>query len=168
MAEGEGAVSLKWIIVSVGKIREDYLRRGVFDYLTRLKPYVSIELIEGLEVNIGSKATLAEIRKGVVEEGRRILDKVRREDILVALDEKGRLMDSLELAEWLQAAICQGKGRVVVVIGGPNGLADEVKKRADLVLSLSRLTFPHQMAVLIWVEQLYRCLRIMRGEPYHK
>jgi 23S rRNA (pseudouridine1915-N3)-methyltransferase len=80
----------------------------------------------------------------------------------------GKALDSLELADWLREQILDGQKETAFVIGGPLGLAPDVLERADLVLSLSRMTFPHQMARLILLEQIYRAFRIMRGEPYHR
>jgi 23S rRNA (pseudouridine1915-N3)-methyltransferase len=100
-------------------------------------------------------------------EGEAILERIRGGSVVV-LDRQGMALDSLELAQWLEERVLEGRGEITWVLGGPLGLDASVKAKADLLLSLSRLTFPHQMARLLLMEQIYRCFRIMRHEPYHR
>lgn len=159
---------MRLVIISVGKIKEGYLKEGVRDFVTRLRPYVNVELIEGLEEKTPPDPSPAQIAAVVEKEGERILERVRDQDFLVALDARGRMMDSETLAETMQNCMNKGISRVVFAVGGSHGLSPAVLQRADLTLSLSRMTFLHQMAVLILLEQIYRGFKIIRGEPYHK
>ncbi len=103
------------------------------------------------------------------EEAQAILDKLKRHSgPMIALDRKGKALDSPELAAGLHKMILEGKTEVTFVIGGPQGIAPEVLHKADLILSFSKMTFPHQMMRVILLEQIYRSFRIMHGEPYHK
>lgn len=159
---------MKYRIISVGKIREKFYALGVDEYLKRLVPYASIELIEGLEEKVPPRAGAKEVEKVLRKEGERILALVGDNEILVVLDVQGRQLSSEELAGCLEEWNMSGLSRVNLVIGGSHGLADAVKKRADRSLSFSQMTFPHQMAVLILTEQVYRGFKILKGEPYHK
>lgn len=156
------------VIVSVGKIRERYLREGVNDFLTRLRPYASMDWIDSLEEKILPHPSALQINSILEKEGHKILSKLRDKDFLVALDARGKSMTSEDLALTIQDLLGQRLPRIVFVVGGSHGLSPEVLKRANLILSLSQLTFPHQMAVLILLEQLYRSFKIIKGEPYHK
>lgn len=156
------------VIVSVGKIRERYLREGVNDFLTRLRPYASMDWIDSLEGKILPHPSALQINSILEKEGHKILSKLRDKDFLVALDARGKSMTSEDLALTIQDLLGQRLPRIVFVVGGSHGLSPEVLKRANLILSLSQLTFPHQMAVLILLEQLYRSFKIIKGEPYHK
>lgn len=121
------------------------------------------------EAHIKEAASLAEGKLAMQEEALAILDKLKRHNgPVIALDRTGKDLDSPGLAAWLQKMILEGKGEVAFVIGGPLGLAPEVTERADLLLSFSKMTFPHQMMRIILLEQIYRSFRIIHGEPYHK
>jgi 23S rRNA (pseudouridine1915-N3)-methyltransferase len=159
---------LRYRIISVGKIREKFYAQGVAEYLKRLQPYSSMELVEGLEEKVPLRVGTKEILKIIDKEGERILSLVGENELLIALDIQGMMATSEELAQCIQEWNMSGVSRVNLVIGGSHGLADAVKRRADRTLSFSKMTFPHQMAVLILVEQIYRAFRIIRGEPYHK
>lgn len=159
---------MRYRIISVGKIREAFYLNGIKEYLKRIEPYASIELIDGLEEKTNPRAGEIEIVKILTKEGERILKLVGEDDILIALDIKGRSVNSEAWADLLQQCNLSGKPRIDLVIGGSHGLSEEVKKRANHRISFSPMTFPHQMAVLILSEQLYRGFKILRGEPYHK
>jgi 23S rRNA (pseudouridine1915-N3)-methyltransferase len=159
---------VRYRIISVGKIKEPFYLDGVKEYLKRLQPYARVELIDGLEEKTDPRAGEAEIERILAREGERVLKLVDEDDILVALDISGRSVSSEEWAKLLKECNWSGKPRVDLVIGGSHGLAPEVKKRAQHRISFSPMTFPHQMAVLILSEQLYRGFKILRGEPYHK
>lgn len=159
---------MKYRIISVGKIREKFYAQGIEEYLKRLTPYATLELVAGLEEKVPPRAGAKEIEKVLAREGERILNLVGAEEMLVVLDVQGDLLSSQELASRLETWNQSGQYRVNLVIGGAHGLADSVKKRAQASISVSRMTFPHQMAVLILAEQIYRGFKILKGEPYHK
>ncbi len=154
-------------IICLGKMKEKYLQQGVDDYLARLKPYARVEWLELAEVREtgeGEKARLETLDL----EAQRINRYVRQEAHQVILAEEGTMMTSLELANYLEKLALAGKSKLDMVIGSHLGLSASLKQKADLLLSLSALTFPHLLARLILLEQLYRSFKIRRGEPYHK
>jgi 23S rRNA (pseudouridine1915-N3)-methyltransferase len=161
-------------IIAVGRIRERYWQDALADYARRLQPYARLEIIEVPEARIPESASPAESEKAMAQEAEGILARLRRqkqqrqEGLVVALDRNGKALNSLELADWLGGQILKGPAEITWIIGGPLGLHPSILKRADLVLSFSRLTFPHQMMRLILLEQIYRSFRILHHEPYHK
>ncbi len=156
-------------ILSVGRLREKYWQEAAADYARRLRPYGRVEIIEIREARIPDNASTAEEEKAIAEEAEGILAKLKKQEgPVVVLDRKGRALDSLELAEWLGKRTMEGPSEITWIIGGPLGLDSSVLRRADLILSLSRLTFPHQMMRIILLEQIYRSFRILHHEPYHK
>lgn len=156
-------------IVAVGRLRERYWQEGSAEYLRRLSTYTRIEVVEVPESRSECLGPADEARS-MDQEGARILAKIRPRDdaIIVALDGEGISMDSLGLAGWIESRILEGKKEITWIIGGPLGLAPAVLEMADLRLSFSKLTFPHQMMRLILLEQIYRSFRIIKGEPYHR
>ena len=154
-------------ILAVGRLKEDYLRAAAADYATRLKPYLQLEVVEVPDLPDPPHASPAAITRVQEEEGAALLRRVEPEETLVALDGRGRMMSSEELAEFLRPYFARG-GRLSFAIGGSHGLGRAVLARADLILSLSPLTFPHGLARIILLEQLYRAVKILRGEKYHK
>jgi len=163
-----GEEELKYRIISVGKIREPFFRQGIQEYVKRLQPYAPTELVDGLEERLEPRAGEKEIGKALEKEGERVLSLVHENEMVVALDIKGRSLSSERLARAMQEWNESGQARVNFIVGSSHGLSELVKDRADLLLSFSPMTFPHQMAVLILAEQLYRGFRIIKGEPYHK
>ncbi len=159
---------MKYRIISVGKIREPFYDKGIQEYLKRLKPYTSIELIDGLEEKINPKAGAGEIDKCLQKEGAKVIDLVSGDEIVIAFDIKGELLSSEEWAQYIEQLNVRSSSRVNMVIGGSFGLDDKVKRRAERLISFSRMTFPHQMAVLMLTEQIYRGFKINKREPYHK
>lgn len=147
-------------IIAVGKIREGFIREGIAEYLKRLQPYAKVEIIEIDDVPDDDP-------KAMVKEGERILKRIDSDEMLVCLDRLGKAISSVELADQMKDFEMQGK-RVNFIIGGSNGLDPEVLKRAQLTISFSKLTFPHQLFRLMLVEQIYRAFKIGRGEKYHK
>ncbi len=152
----------------MGKIREPFYLEGVREYLKRLAPYTSIELIEGLEEKIGPRAGEKEVQSILRKEAEKIKRWLDKDEILVVLDLEGQVRSSEEIARQLEKWNASGKSRVTFLLGAAHGLANEIKKEAQESISLSRMTFPHQMAVLILAEQIYRGFKILKGEPYHK
>ncbi len=154
-------------IIAVGKIKEEFFKRGIEHYLIRLQPYSKVKIIELQEAKAGEKGNFQE-EKALEEEAMEIVKNTRDDAHLIALAVEGKKMTSEELAFYLERLLVEGKSKVDFIIGGPSGLAENIKKRGDLCLSLSDLTFPHRLVRLILLEQLYRCFKIIRGEPYHK
>jgi 23S rRNA (pseudouridine1915-N3)-methyltransferase len=156
-------------IMAVGRLREIYWQNGVADYVRRLRPYARVEIIEIPAARIPENASSTEGARAISQESEAILDRLKRNaGMAVALDRNGTPLDSLELAEWLRKQMLDGQREVAWIIGGPLGLSPQVIERAESVLSLSRLTFPHQMVRLMLLEQIYRGFRIIHHEPYHK
>ncbi len=156
-------------IIAVGRLREKYWQDAVADYICRLRPYVRLEIFEVMEARIPEKASVNDEKKVLTKEGLAIMEKLERHDCpVIVLDRKGKALDSLELACWLEKRILEGRSEIIFVIGGPLGLDAHVLERANLILSFSEMTFPHQLMRLILIEQLYRSVRIIHHEPYHK
>ena len=146
---------MKINLVTVGKLKEKFLVEGVNEYLKRIKIFSRIDVKE-----------ISECRT-VDEEGKKLLAQVPRDSFLIVLDVAGNEFSSEELAEKISELTLRGVADITFLIGGAFGLSDEVRRAADLRLSLSRMTFTHQMARLVIVEQIYRAFKINRGEPYH-
>lgn len=159
---------MKYYIYSVGKVREEFYLRGIREYLKRLRPYISIELIDGLEEKVSPTANTKEIEKAIQKEGLKILKNISPPDLVILLDIEGRRLDSPGFADMLANYNLSGSKRIIFIIGSSHGVSPEIKNRANRIISFSPLTFPHQMAVLILVEQIYRGFKILRNEPYHK
>jgi 23S rRNA (pseudouridine1915-N3)-methyltransferase len=156
-------------IIAVGRLREKYWQDAASDFARRLRPYARLENVEVSEAHLKVAASQPEVKKAMQEEAQAILDKLKRHSgPVIALDRRGKALDSPELAAGLHKMILEGKTEVAFVIGGPQGIAPEILQRADQILSFSKMTFPHQMMRVILLEQIYRCFRIMHGEPYHK
>lgn len=163
-----GVAALKITIIAVGKLKEKYLRDGVNEYYKRLSRFCEIEMVEVNEEEAPeglSSAQEAQLKK---KEAERIIKKIKDGSIVIALDIKGCRVDSEAFAKKLEEYMISGKSHITFIIGGSLGLDDELVKRADFRLSLSDMTFPHQLARLILLEQLFRCFKIINGEPYHK
>ena len=155
-------------MLAVGKIKEKYLVQGISEYAKRLSRYCKLEIVEVADEKTPDKAgdaVEAEIKE---TEGRRLLKYIREGDYVVALAIQGKMLDSIELSKLVENLGIQGESSLVFVIGGSLGLSDEVMRRADYLLSFSKMTFPHQMMRMILLEQIYRGYRIMMREPYHK
>lgn len=159
---------MKIRLLTVGKIKENYLVQGIREYEKRLSRYCKLEIIEVPDEKTPDKASDALEAQIRDTEGRRILKYIRDDDYVIALAIQGKMPDSVELSQFMENLGIQGKSSVVFVIGGSLGLSDEVLKRSDYQLSFSRMTFPHQLMRMILLEQIYRGYRIMMHEPYHK
>lgn len=159
---------MKITIVSVGKIKEKYLRDALAEYGKRLSRYCKLEFTEVADEKTVDKAGEAFNRQVKEKEGARILNCLKPDAFVIALAIEGSMMDSEEFAEKIRRLGVSGVSHIQFVIGGSLGLAEEVLRRADLLLSFSRMTFPHQLMRVILLEQIYRGYRIISGEPYHK
>ncbi|MHB1125839.1 MAG: 23S rRNA (pseudouridine(1915)-N(3))-methyltransferase RlmH [Bacillota bacterium] len=155
-------------IIAVGKIKEKYLQEGLQEYRKRLAPYTSLEVIEVNDEKIPDKAHRAEEERVKEKEGEGIISSLPASSYVIALDIQGRMFSSPELAEHLDSLALSGRSNLALIIGGSLGLSRSVLQRADLCLSFSKMTFPHQLMRLILLEQIYRAFKISRGEPYHK
>lgn len=155
-------------IVTVGKLKEKYLKQGIEEYLKRLTAYAKVDVIEVADEKAPEVLSELEMVQVKQKEGERILAKISQDTYVIALAIQGKLSSSEELADSLDKLATYGKSKIAFVIGGSLGLSEEVIKRSNEQLSFSRMTFPHQLMRLILVEQIYRAFRINRGEPYHK
>lgn len=155
-------------IITVGKLKEKYLKQGIDEYLKRLSSYAKVEMIEVADEKAPEELSLVEMDQVKQKEGERILSKLHPDTYVIALAIEGKMKSSEELAEGLDKLATYGKSKVAFVIGGSLGLSSQVLQRANEKLSFSKMTFPHQLMRLILVEQVYRTYRINRGEPYHK
>ncbi|MGZ4159433.1 MAG: 23S rRNA (pseudouridine(1915)-N(3))-methyltransferase RlmH, partial [Neobacillus sp.] len=153
-------------IVTVGKLKEKYLKLGIDEYLKRLSAYAKVEVIEVADEKAPEELSELEMVQVKLKEGERILAKISQDAFVIALAINGKLQSSEELADSLDKLATYGKSKIAFVIGGSLGLSEEVLKRSNEQLSFSRMTFPHQLMRLILVEQIYRAFRINRGEPY--
>ena len=159
---------MKITVITVGKIKEKYLRDAVAEYVKRLSRYCKLEIIE-----VADEKTLDQASETVEEqirdkEGERILKCIRDDMYVITLEIGGKMLSSEELADKINMLGIQGQSSVAFVIGGSIGLGREVLKRSDYALSFSKMTFPHQLMRVILLEQVYRSYRIINGEPYHK
>ncbi|MDE7477070.1 MAG: 23S rRNA (pseudouridine(1915)-N(3))-methyltransferase RlmH [Lachnospiraceae bacterium] len=154
--------------VTVGKIKEKYFRDAVAEYQKRLSKYCKLDIIEVVDEKTPDKAS--EILENQIKqkEAERILKNIKENAYCIALTIDGKKYDSVHLAEHIEKLGLRGKSNLVFVIGGSLGLHDSVILRADEQLSFSDMTFPHQLMRVILIEQIYRCYRIINGEPYHK
>ncbi|MEH7436100.1 23S rRNA (pseudouridine(1915)-N(3))-methyltransferase RlmH [Neobacillus drentensis] len=155
-------------IVTVGKLKEKYLKLGIEEYVKRLTAYAKIDVVEVADEKAPEELSELEMKQVKQKEGERILAKISPDTYVIALAIQGKLQSSEELADTLDKLATYGKSKIAFVIGGSLGLSEEVLKRSNEQLSFSRMTFPHQLMKLILVEQIYRAFRINRNEPYHK
>ena len=159
---------MKISVISVGKIKEKYLRDAVAEYVKRLSRYCRLEMIEVADEKTPDQAGEAAEEAIRAKEGERLLNYIREDMYVITLEINGKMLTSEEFAEKIETLGIQGKSSIAFVIGGSIGLGKEVLKRSDLALSFSKMTFPHQLMRVILLEQVYRAYRIINGEPYHK
>ncbi len=155
-------------IISVGKIKEKYLKLGIEEFSKRLSKYSKLEFIELDDEKCPENLSEKDILIVKEKEGNKILSKIKNNSYVIALAIDGKNLSSEELAEKISSLAVSGKSHITFVIGGSLGLSDDVLKRANYKLSFSKMTFPHQLMKLILLEQVYRAFRINNNEPYHK
>lgn len=155
-------------IITVGKLKEKYLKQGIAEYTKRLQKYAKVQLIEVTDEKAPETLSSKEMEQVKAKEGERILQHIQDRDYVFALAILGKEYDSVELAEQVKQLQIHGTSKLCFVIGGSLGLAPSVLHRANAQLSFGRLTYPHQLMRLILVEQIYRVFRINHNEPYHK
>ncbi len=156
---------MKIKIIALGKIKEKFLKDGIDEFLKRLTPYTSIEIIEIPPIEIKDENLTSKILE---QEGEKILSHIKPPVFVITLEINGTMLSSEEFASKIESLTNEGISEVVFVIGSSCGLSNIVSKRANLKLSLSKMTFLHQFTRLILLEQIYRAFKIIKGETYHK
>ncbi len=154
-------------IIAVGKLKEKATKALVDEYLKRLQPYSRTEIIEVSDEPNSSEVEAEELRVKRIE-GERILKQIKKDSYVILLDLRGREMSSPKLAEKISEINSYHASNITFIIGGSLGVSDEVVKRADLLLKLSEMTFPHNLVRILILEQIYRAYKILNHEPYHK
>ncbi|WP_036577996.1 23S rRNA (pseudouridine(1915)-N(3))-methyltransferase RlmH [Oceanobacillus picturae] len=159
---------MKITLVSVGKLKEKYLKQGIQEYMKRLSAYAKVDIVEVADEKAPENMSDAEMLEVKRKEGERILSHINQDTYVITLEINGKMLSSEQLAAKMDELATYGKSKIAFVIGGSLGISEEVQKRSNLALSFSKMTFPHQVMRLILLEQVYRAFRINRGEPYHK
>ena len=162
------SISMKITLITVGKIKEKYLKDAIAEYSKRLGKYCKLEIIEVADEKTPDGASETVENSIRDKEGERILKHIKDQSYVVTLEIQGKMLTSEELAGKIDTLGIQGISHIVFVIGGSLGLGAEVLKRSDYALSFSKMTFPHQLMRVILLEQIYRSYRIISHEPYHK
>ncbi len=153
---------MKLTLILCAKTNDKWISKGEDVFINRIKRYINFEKI--VLPDIKAKLPLKDIKE---KEGEQILSKIENSDLVILLDEKGKTFTSKEFAKELQKTLNSGRKRVVYVVGGPYGFSDKVYERANKQISLSKMTFSHQIIRVIFLEQLYRAFTILNNEPYH-
>lgn len=159
---------MKITLITVGKIKEKYLKDAIAEYSKRLSKYCKLEIIEVADEKTPDQASENVERQIRQKEGERILRYVKEDAYVITLEIGGAMLDSVAFAKKIETLGIQGKSHIIFIIGGSIGLGENVLKRSDYGLSFSKMTFPHQLMRVILLEQIYRGYRIMEGAPYHK
>lgn len=159
---------MKIRILTVGKIKEKYLRDAIAEYSKRLGRYCKLEIIEVADEKTPDQASDAVEDSIRAKEGERLLKHIKEDAFVITLEIEGRQLTSEELAAKIENLGVQGISQITFVIGGSLGLGEAVLNRSDYALSFSKMTFPHQLMRVILLEQIYRSYRINSGSPYHK
>lgn len=155
-------------IISVGKLKEKYLKDAVFEYSKRLSRYCKLNIIEVMDEKIPDRVSKSEENMIMQREGRRILKYLNGRSYIISLDLKGNMMTSVEFAHSLEQLTLRGNSNIIFIIGGSLGISREILQKSDYKLCFSKMTFPHQLFRIMLLEQIYRVFKILRGEPYHK
>lgn len=155
---------MKATLLCIGKTDESFVKTGIENYAKRLKHYIHFDISVVPDIKNAKHLTQEQQR---VKEGELILRQLRNSDFVVLLDERGTTFRSVEFAKFLEQKMVGSVQHIVFIIGGPYGFSEEIYQRANQQLSLSKMTFSHQMVRLFFVEQFYRAFTILRGEPYH-
>ncbi len=149
-------------IICIGKLKETFLVDGINEYKKRIEGFQKLQILELKEYNT------SDISKNIENEGFEILEKVNSDEHIITLEILGKKLDSITFSRYLENQFTYGTSKITFIIGGSNGLSEEVKKRSNFRLSFSDMTFPHQLMRLILMEQLYRALTIIHHKEYHK
>ena len=156
---------MKIKIIALGKIKENFLKDGIEEFLKRLKPYASIEIIELAPVEIKDENLIS---KALDEEAEKILANIKSNSYVITMEILGKQLSSEEFAQKINEVTISGISELVFVIGSSYGISSKISQRADFKLSFSKMTFLHQFARLILIEQIYRAFKILKNETYHK
>lgn len=159
---------MKIKLVTVGKLKEKYLKDGIEEYSKRISRFATVDMIELADEKTPDRASDSENEKILELEGNRIISKIGDREFVIVLAIEGKTLSSEEFSKQLEQASINGYSTLTFVIGGSLGLSPQVKKRANLFLSFGRLTLPHQLMRLVLTEQIYRAFTIQQGSPYHK
>lgn len=159
---------MKITLITVGKIKEKYLRDAIGEYSKRLSKYCKLEIIEVADEKTPERASEVVEESIRSKEGERILKYIKEDAYVITLEIGGKQLASEELADKIEQLGIQGKSQIVFIIGGSIGLGKEVLKKSNYALSFSKMTFPHQLMRVILLEHIYRSYRIINREPYHK
>ena len=152
-------------IIALGKIKEKFLKDGIDEFLKRLTPYASVEILELSPIEIKDENLT---QKVLDQEGDKILAHIKPQSFVITMEIKGKMLSSEEFAKKIEDLTNDGVSEIIFVIGSSCGISPNVSARANLKLSMSKMTFLHQFARLILVEQIYRAFKIIKGETYHK
>lgn len=159
---------MKITLITVGKIKEKYLKDAIAEYSKRLSRYCKLEIVEVADEKTPDNASDTVEDAIRDKEGERILKYIKEDAYVITLEIAGKMLTSEEMAEKIKKLGVQGTSHIIFIIGGSIGLGREILKRSDYALSFSKMTFPHQLMRVILLEQIYRSYRIMNHEPYHK
>lgn len=159
---------MKIKLITVGKLKEKYLKDGIAEYSKRLGRFTKLELVELSDEKTPDSASQAENEQILKKESDRIMAKIGERDFVVALAIEGQQFPSEEFSKKLSDITVGGHSTITFIIGGSLGLDSSVKKRANLLMSFGKLTLPHQLMKLVLIEQIYRAFMIQQGSPYHK
>lgn len=159
---------MKITLITVGKIKEKYLKDAIAEYSKRLSKYCKLEIVEVADEKTPDQASENVERQIRQKEGERILRYVKDDAYVFTLEIGGTMLDSVAFAKKMETLGIQGKSHLIFIIGGSIGLGEEVLRRSDYALSFSKMTFQHQLMRVILLEQVYRGYRIIEGAPYHK
>lgn len=159
---------MKVRIICIGKLKEKYWTAAVAEYSKRISGYANIEIVELKESKLPANPSPADEASVLVREGENILGKIKDNDYVIVMEVEGKQLDSVELSRKIQSTFDTKASTIDFIIGGSLGISGDVKKRADYGLSFSKMTFPHQMARVMLLEQIYRAFKISNGETYHK
>ncbi|MCT4596655.1 MAG: 23S rRNA (pseudouridine(1915)-N(3))-methyltransferase RlmH [Vallitalea sp.] len=155
-------------LITVGKIKEKYLKMAIDEYSKRLSKYCKLEIIEVMDEKAPEKMSVSQEIIVKDKEGDKILKYVKESSYVITLEIEGKNLTSEQLASKINQLGIEGKSHITFIIGGSIGLSEKVMKRSNYQLSFSKMTFPHQLMRVILLEQIYRSFRINNGEPYHK
>lgn len=151
-------------LLCIGKTGKSFLEEGEREYIKRLSHYVSFDVVILPDIKQAKSLSEEQIK---IKEGLQFLDKIQPQDSVLLLDERGKQFDSIEFSNYIQDQFNRGGKHIYFLVGGPYGFSDAIYQRANGKISLSKMTFSHQMIRLFFIEQLYRAMTILKGEPYH-
>ena len=164
MYAGDKEIVMEIELLTIGKTSIGFVENGIDEYTKRLRHYIPYSIRSLPDVKNASRMDQTRQKEA---EGQKILDSLTPSDFVVLLDERGKQYSSVEFSSFIEKQMVSGRRKTVFVVGGPYGFSKEVYERADSLLSLSKMTFNHEMVRLFFTEQIYRAMTILRGEPYH-